>query len=201
MELREAIVRVVTCIDQSSSSVTMIARDSSQRDRDPAQCLDILVAEDNLVIQKLAKRLLETRGRKVRLVSNGREAATALAEKDYDLVLMDIHTPELDWIAVTTLLREREKLTGTRQFVVGMTALAMKRDRERCMAAGMDGYLAKPIWGPELDDVLEGRMTQQSKSSKSAAPAEMARRSLGDMEKELVNTLNSLHLLCQETAS
>jgi two-component system, sensor histidine kinase and response regulator len=290
LELREAIVRVVTSIDQSTSSVAMITRDSLQRDRDPAECLDILVAEDNLVNQKLAKRLLEKRGHKVRLVSNGREAVTALAEKDYDLVLMDIQMPELDGIAVTTLLREREKLTGTRQFVVAMTALAMKSDRERCLAAGMDGYLAKPIRGPELDDVLEGRVMQQSKSSKAATPAatvssdsvnaeellerldgdraflaeltelfrgdyprqiraiheaieqndapgvkqashalkgalcnlaalragemaadleriggsgdlEMARRSLGDLEKELVNTLDSLHLLCQETAS
>ena len=79
---------------------------------------------------------------------------------------MDIQMPELDGIAVTTLLREREKLTGTRQFVVAMTALAMKSDRERCLAAGMDGYLAKPIRGPELDDVLEGRIMQQQFSLK-----------------------------------
>ena len=107
-------------------------------------------------------RLLEKRGHKVMVVGNGREALAALAQKSYDLVLMDVQMPELDGIAATTMLREKEKLTGTHQFVVAMTALVMKNDRERCLAAGMDGYLSKPIRPQELDEVLEARMRSKA---------------------------------------
>jgi two-component system, sensor histidine kinase and response regulator len=135
--------------------------------------LDILLAEDNIVNQKLAVRLLEKRGHKVVVVGNGREALAALTHRSYDLVLMDVQMPEMDGISATTLLREREELTGAHQVVIAMTALVMKNDRERCLAAGMDGYLAKPIRAQELDEVLESRMVQQTTSQRieSAIPA------------------------------
>ncbi len=148
----------------------MITRDSLQEERDPEQCLDILLAEDNIVNQKLASRLLEKRGHKVMVVGNGREALAALVHKSYDLVLMDVQMPELGGIEATTMLREKEKVTGAHQPIVAMTALVMKNDRERCLAAGMDGYLAKPIRPQELDEVLEARMARRSSSPRMGSP-------------------------------
>jgi two-component system, sensor histidine kinase and response regulator len=172
MELREAIAKVIGARDYSPAApATMITRDSLQEERDPVKRLDILLAEDNVVNQKLALRLLEKRGHKVMVVSNGREALAALTHKSYDLVLMDVQMPELDGISATILLREKEKHTGTHQVVIAMTALVMKNDRERCLAAGMDGYLSKPIRPQELDEVLELRVVQQSSSSRMEAAA------------------------------
>ena len=170
VELREAIARLLGAKDQTHAS-TMITRDSLQDERDPEQWLDILLAEDNIVNQKLATRLLEKRGHKVMVVGNGREALAALAHKSYDLVLMDVQMPELGGIEATTMLREKEKLTGAHQPIVAMAALVMKNDRERCLAAGMDGYLAKPIRPQELDEVLDARMVRRSSSPRRGSSA------------------------------
>ena len=113
------------------------------------------MAEDNPVNQKLAMRLLEKRGHRVVVASNGREALSALARDRYDLVLMDVQMPEMDGLEATKEIRSKEKGTGRHQPVVAMTALVMKGDRERCLEAGMDGYLAKPIRPQELDEVLD----------------------------------------------
>jgi two-component system, sensor histidine kinase and response regulator len=168
VELREAIARLLGAKDEIPTS-TMITRDSLQAERDPEQCLDILLAEDNIVNQKLAVRLLEKRGHKVMVAGNGREALAALAHRSYDLVLMDVQMPELGGIEATTILREREKLTGDHQFIVAMTALVMKNDRERCLAAGMDDYLPKPIRPQELDEVLDACMAKRSSSPKEVS--------------------------------
>jgi signal transduction histidine kinase/CheY-like chemotaxis protein len=120
----------------------------------PADTLSVLVAEDNQVNQHLILRLLEKRGHRVLMVSNGLEALDALAGETFDLVLMDVQMPEMDGITATTLLRERERPIGTHQIVIALTAHAMKGDEERCLAAGMDGYLAKPIRIPELEKLL-----------------------------------------------
>jgi CheY-like chemotaxis protein len=117
--------------------------------------LRILLAEDNAINQKLAVRMLEKRGHHVAVANNGRQALLALEKGSYDLVLMDVQMPELDGLEATMLLRDKEKLGGHRQAVVAMTALVMKGDRERCMTAGMDGYLSKPIRPQELDEVLD----------------------------------------------
>ena len=160
VELREAIAKLLGAKDQIPTS-TMITRDSLKEERDPGQSLDILLAEDNIVNQKLAVRLLEKRGHKVMVAGNGREALAALDQRPYDLVLMDVQMPELGGIEATIMLREKEKLTGGHQFIVAMTALVMKNDRERCLAAGMDGYLAKPIRPQELDEALDACMTNR----------------------------------------
>jgi two-component system sensor histidine kinase/response regulator len=116
--------------------------------------LHILLAEDNLVNQKVATRLLERRGHRVVLATTGEEALAALAQQSFDLVLMDVHMPGTDGIQTTLQIREREKLTGLHQTVIAMTALAMKGDRDRCLASGMDGYLSKPIDLQQLDALL-----------------------------------------------
>jgi two-component system, sensor histidine kinase and response regulator len=116
--------------------------------------LRILLAEDNQVNQKVASRLLEKRGHHVVLATNGEAALDALAQQTFDLVLMDVHMPGMDGIKATIAIREKEKLTGLHQSIIAMTALAMKGDRERCIAVGMDGYLSKPIDIQQLDKVL-----------------------------------------------
>jgi two-component system, sensor histidine kinase and response regulator len=98
--------------------------------------------------------LLEKRGHHVVLASNGEEAIKALGERSFDLVLMDVHMPGIDGIEATKAIREKERSTGLHQPVIAMTALAMTGDRDRCLAAGMDGYLTKPIDLKRLDEVL-----------------------------------------------
>ncbi len=171
-ELREAIARLLGPKDQIPASA-MITRDSLREERGPDQCLDILLAEDNVVNQKLAVRLLEKRGHNVTVAGNGREALAALAHRAYDLVLMDVQMPELGGIEATKILREQEKLTGGHQIIVAMTALVMKDDRERCLAAGMDGYLTKPIRQQELDEALDRCIGKRSRSPKPISPIDL----------------------------
>jgi CheY-like chemotaxis protein len=120
----------------------------------PARRLKILVAEDNLVNQKLAQRSLEKAGHSVVVAGNGREALNALDLEPFDLVLMDVQMPEMDGLEATAAIRERERSGGVRLPIVAMTAHAMAGDRERCLAAGMDGYLTKPIHPAELQAAI-----------------------------------------------
>jgi two-component system sensor histidine kinase/response regulator len=168
-ELREAIARVLHAKEQAGA-IPMITRYSLQNDETTRRSLNILVAEDNVVNQKLAMKLLEKRGHKVTLAGNGREALAAVGKKPFDLVIMDVQMPVMDGLEATAQLREREELTGQHQPVIAMTALVMKGDRERCMAAGMDGYLSKPIRPQELDEVLERYIARGYEAAAIAAP-------------------------------
>ena len=152
-ELREAMTRVLGAMAENRPS-PMITNESVKENTSPI-ALKILLAEDNKVNQKLAMRLLEKRGHSVTVVENGLEALAAMQAESYDLVLMDVHMPELDGLEATRRLRAAEKEHGGRQAVVAMTALVMKGDKERCLAAGMDGYLPKPIRSQDLDQILE----------------------------------------------
>jgi signal transduction histidine kinase len=140
--------------NQEGLAVPLVSRYSLRDKGDFLRGLRILLAEDNRVNQKIAIRLLEKRGHHAVLAENGKEALEALAQASFDLVLMDVHMPDMDGIEATIAIREKEKSTGLHQPVIAMTALAMKGDRERCLAAGMDGYLSKPIDLQQLDDVL-----------------------------------------------
>ncbi len=116
----------------------------------------VLVAEDNVVNQRLILRLLEKRGFEVSIVGNGRSALALLEAQPFDLVLMDVQMPEMDGLQATSILRAKEQLTGGHLTIVAMTAHALKGDLERCLDAGMDAYLSKPIRTEELDAVLNG---------------------------------------------
>ncbi|MGA7188268.1 MAG: response regulator [Candidatus Acidiferrales bacterium] len=153
-ELREAIARVLGAREQQGA-IPLLTRYSLRDARDPAEVLRILLAEDNVVNQRLTTRLLEKRGHRVSVAANGREALDALARESYDLVLMDVQMPEMDGMEATAKIREMEKITGRHQPVVALTAHAMKADHDLCLAAGMDGYLTKPIRQQELDELLE----------------------------------------------
>ena len=112
--------------------------------------LRILLAEDSLVNQKLAVGLLEGQGHRVVVANDGREALAALESQPFDLVLMDVQMPEVDGFEATSAIRAREKRLGTRIPIIAMTAHAMKGDRDRCLAAGMDDYVPKPVRAAEL---------------------------------------------------
>jgi signal transduction histidine kinase len=120
----------------------------------PLRRLRILVAEDNIVNQRLALRVLENQGHDARVVNNGKEALTALERESFDLVLMDVQMPELDGFETTALIREKERTTGRHLPIIALTAHALKDDRQRCLAAGMDAYLSKPFNQEELAAVI-----------------------------------------------
>jgi signal transduction histidine kinase/CheY-like chemotaxis protein len=121
----------------------------------PPQPLQILLAEDNLVNQKLAVRLLERRGHCVTLASTGREAIAAFEKARFDLVLMDVQMPDMDGLEATMEIRARERQAGLHTPIVALTAHALKGDRDRCVAAGMDGYINKPIEADRFIQVVE----------------------------------------------
>jgi CheY-like chemotaxis protein len=115
----------------------------------------ILLAEDNLVNQMLAVRLLEKQGHHVQVAGDGREVLEKLKTAEFDLVLMDVQMPVRGGFEATAAVREREKGTGRHIPIIALTAHAVTGDRERCLAAGMDGYVAKPIHAEELLELIE----------------------------------------------
>jgi two-component system, sensor histidine kinase and response regulator len=98
------------------------------------------------------------------VAGNGRETLAALEKERFDLVLMDLQMPEMDGFEATTAIRKNEKNSGAHLSIVALTAHAMKGDREKCFAAGMDGYLTKPIRPQELDEILEGYVARRTES-------------------------------------
>src|SRR5205807_340050 len=100
---------------------------------------------DNVINQKLAVRLLQSHGHEVVVAHNGQEALDCLEQFSFDVVLMDVQMPEIDGYRATSIIRRNEQDTLRHVPIVAMTAHAMKGDRERCLEAGMDGYVAKPI--------------------------------------------------------
>jgi two-component system sensor histidine kinase/response regulator len=153
-ELREAIERALRTRARGAPTKTTTLH--PVRDTTSKKKLRVLLAEDNPVNQTMVVRMLEKRGHEVTLIPDGRQTLAALENAAYDLLLMDVQMPEMDGFEATRLLRKNEEITGRHQLVIAMTALAMKGDRERCLLAGMDGYLSKPIRPRELDEVLAG---------------------------------------------
>jgi two-component system sensor histidine kinase/response regulator len=130
-------------------SATLVTRHSLREGRGTRR---ILLAEDNAINQQLAIRILEKHGYVVLVANNGREAVEAVEREPFDLVLMDVQMPEMDGLEATAAIREHEKNSGNHLPIIAMTAHAMKGDREKCLEAGMDGYLTKPI---QLGKLLE----------------------------------------------
>jgi CheY-like chemotaxis protein len=116
--------------------------------------LRILLAEDNIVNQKVAKRLLEKSGHSVLAVANGKEALAAIQKESFDVVLIDIQMPEMDGFEATAQIRASEEHQSFHLPILALTAHAMSGDRERCVAAGMDGYVSKPLQTAELLQAL-----------------------------------------------
>jgi CheY-like chemotaxis protein len=157
-----------------------------QRTEEPTG-LRILVAEDNPVNQLLATRLLERRNHRLVVVGNGLEALGALEkhrEEGFDLILMDVQMPEMNGFEATRIIREREREQGGHIPIIAMTAHAMKGDRDRCVAAGMDGYVSKPIQVRELYAVIDEVAEQIDHAKREKA-------SIGEGE-EMLNTAAAL---------
>jgi CheY-like chemotaxis protein len=151
LALRDAISRLFGGRTDEAVPITR----SPELTREPAESLRVLLAEDNAVNRKVATRMLEKRGHQVVVTLNGKEALAALQKDTYDLVLMDVQMPEMDGLEATRTIRGLELGTGFHQRIIALTAHAMVGDRERCLEAGMDGYLTKPLRPQDLDQLLE----------------------------------------------
>ncbi len=151
-ELLEAVRSVMRTRPQAAAPAGLVTRHSL---REAATGLRILLAEDNVVNQQLAVRLLEKRGHQVKVAANGKEALNALADGNFDLVLMDVQMPEMGGLEATAAIRVEEEATGRHVPIIALTAHAMKGDEERCLAAGMDAYLPKPVKASELYAAIE----------------------------------------------
>jgi CheY-like chemotaxis protein len=149
-ELFDAIVESLGVVHDAGP-----ATGESSAPTSPIQPLRILLAEDSFTNQRLAVGLLSKWGHDVTVAKNGLEAIAAFDAAAFDLVLMDVQMPEMDGFQATAVIREREACRNTRTPIIAMTAHAMKGDREECLAAGMDGYVAKPIRRDELQQAIE----------------------------------------------
>ena len=154
-DLRKAILQVLS-IQGSPGHSAGLSPTQVAEVRSPRR---VLLAEDGLVNQQVARELLQSRGHRVVVVNNGREAVEALERDLFDLVLMDVQMPEMGGFEATADIRLKEQTTGNHIHIVAMTAHAMKGDRERCLKAGMDAYLSKPIQSKSLFEVVEGSAT------------------------------------------
>ncbi len=156
---------ILTVLSASSAGMHELALQPPYSWPEGRRCLHILLAEDNAVNQRLAVRILEKWGHTVMVVGNGKEALAASERAAFDLILMDVQMPEMDGFAATRAIRQREAVappTPNPQHpapchipIVAMTAHAMKGDRERCLEAGMDAYVSKPLHAQELLEVIE----------------------------------------------
>ena len=173
----------------------VLAREPGQRAALPASMLPaelperrlrVLLAEDNVVNQRVAASLLERRGHKVTVAANGREALDRVAREPFDVVLMDVQMPEMGGFEATAAIRAREtERHAPRLPIIAMTAHAMKGDRERCLAAGMDDYLSKPLDPRQLCALVEqmaGGAPSNLRGELLTVPSEVLARVGGDRE-------------------
>jgi CheY-like chemotaxis protein len=123
--------------------------------------LSVLLAEDNEVNRKVAERMLSMAGCRVTMAATGQEVLQALEKSSFDAVLMDVQLPVLDGLQTTARIRECEKTTGKHLPIIAMTAHAMKGDREKCLEAGMDEYISKPLNAKHLGETISRVMSQQ----------------------------------------
>jgi len=160
-ELRNVIAKVLDdprALSQQDSDSLQTVPPSAHSSR-PVSSARILLAEDNLVDQRVVQRILKKKGHRVFLAGNGREALEALRKETFDLVLMDVQMPEMDGLEATRAIRAAEKVSGMHVPIIALTAHAMKGDEDRCIAAGMDGYLSKPIPAAGLLSAIEAYST------------------------------------------
>jgi len=173
-DLHDALVR-------SIGAASLLAEPAARVPDVPArESLRVLLAEDNPVNQHLALRFLEKAGHRPLLARNGREAVAAIERESFDLVLMDVQMPEMSGLEATAVIREREKKTGRHLPIVAVTAHAVKGDRERCFAAGVDGYVPKPLRPADL----EAEMARVLRSPVPAATESSAARSAASLDRE-----------------
>ncbi|HUG44388.1 MAG TPA: response regulator [Acidobacteriota bacterium] len=176
-ELRASIQSVLTSASREPAGEDAFkpAAANAARELDRSETrLRILVAEDNVVNQTVAQKMLEKRGHAVRIVENGKKAVEAFQKEAFDLVLMDIQMPEMDGFEATASIRQLERGDGSDRLpipIIAMTAHAMKGDRERCLSAGMDAYVSKPLQITELLQVIHS-LVENDRSDLPGAAAD-----------------------------
>jgi two-component system, sensor histidine kinase and response regulator len=153
-ELFDTILRVLGLSGAEAENMKALKELPPAAEPPERDVLDILVAEDNLINQKLALRLLEKHGHRVVLAGNGAEAIALYESQEFDLILMDVQMPGTSGLEATATIRAAELQTGRHIPIVATTAHAMKGDRERCLAAGMDDYISKPIQAQQLYEIV-----------------------------------------------
>ncbi|MCM3874081.1 MAG: response regulator [Pyrinomonadaceae bacterium] len=194
-ELFDTILRVLGL--SASAAEMMGVREILQTEIEPKpeRALNILVAEDNSINQKLALRLLEKHGHRVVVAGNGAEAIAFFEKQAFDLVLMDVQMPGMSGLEATATIRAGELQTGQHIPIVAMTAHAMKGDRERCLEGGMDDYIAKPIQAQQLYELIS-RLTESNNNSHPTALVQVADLILTeDGDKALVDLEATLERL------
>ncbi|TWU17216.1 Signal transduction histidine-protein kinase BarA [Novipirellula galeiformis] len=164
-ELLSVVLDVMGVTEPDSTNAAPQSSTATQR---PVFQCKVLLAEDGVVNQRVATGFLKKWGHEVVIANNGREAVEAARREAFDLILMDIQMPEMNGIEATAAIRKREAKDGRHTIIVAMTANAMKGDRERCLAAGMDDYISKPFDSLELQRVL-ARSTPEDSCSKSSS--------------------------------
>ncbi len=158
-DLQQAIARLLSMDYETREKARTTIRESVAEI--PAR---ILLAEDNPVNQTLAVRLLQKRGYEVIVAANGKQVLALLGAQEFDLILMDVQMPEMDGLETTAHIRAAERLSAKHIPIIAMTAHAMKGDQERCLAAGMDGYLTKPIVRQEMYSTIESFLAKSRAS-------------------------------------
>jgi len=169
-ELRHAIATVLGSKAEEPPIPQLVTRHTVREEEHGVKApFQVLLAEDNPVNQRLAMRLLQKRGYRVVVVGNGREALQALEKDRFDLILMDVQMPEMGGFETTAEIRKREQSCGAHIPIVAMTAHAMTGDREKCLAAGMDAYVSKPIRSGELFATIESLLSGSLNRAEASA--------------------------------
>jgi two-component system sensor histidine kinase/response regulator len=151
-ELKDVIAKA---LGKPTAPQTIAAIPDAARSPRDGSIAHVLLAEDNIVNQRVVRGVLEKQGHNVVVASNGREALEALKQHTFDLVLMDVQMPQMDGFEATRAIRKSEMLTKAHIPIIALTAHAMKGDQDRCIAAGMDAYLSKPIHAAELFKIVQ----------------------------------------------
>jgi len=156
----------------SLSLQNMLAAVGTNHSR-PALKLSVLLAEDNMINQHLVKRLLEKRGHRVMMAASGREALDHVERESFDVILMDVQMPDMDGLEATARIRKIEKLRSIYTPVIALTAHTMKGDRERCLAAGMDHFINKPIDAERFVEAVEAAAAERRRRVDDSVPGRL----------------------------
>jgi PAS domain S-box-containing protein len=188
---------LVSLFGSAARSATVAAASAAPR---PSRRLRILVAEDNAVNRQLALTILGKRGHAVHGVEDGQQAVEQAAAGRYDVIVMDLQMPRMSGLDATMAIRDRERRTGRHVPIIALTAHAMRGDRERCLAAGMDGYLTKPIDVEELAATVERFGTASTPLQREAAPAAAATAAVDFDERAALSHTGDRDVLAQMVA-
>ena len=200
-ELRDAILRILGCETEKAQPSPLVTRHSL---REARKLLRVLLADDNAINRELTVRILKKRGHSVSVAQNGKLALDAMEEQHFDVVLMDLQMPEMDGFEATAAIRRKEQITGTHIPIIAMTAHAMKSDRERCLAMGMDGYISKPIQAQELIELTEsfgGKADPEEEKAASAQPVMDWATALGRVGDDEPLLIDLAKLFCEQSPS